>query len=58
MLVLGYSESELNSVGFVRFLSILGRFWKFLIISLNDMDWLENQISRLFQIRFSARQFA
>ena len=58
MLVLGYSESELNSVCFVRFLSILGRLWKFLIISLNDMDWLKNQISRFFQIRFSARQFA
>ena len=58
MLVLGYSESELNSVCLVVFLSILGRFWKFLRISLNDMDLLENQISRFFQIRFSARQFA
>ena len=55
MLVLGYSESELNSVCFVRFLSILGRFWKLLIISLNDMDWLENQMSRFFQIRFSGK---
>ena len=58
MLVLGYSESELNSVCLVVFLSILGRFWKFLRISLNDMDLLENQINRFFQIRFSARQFA
>ena len=28
MLVLGYSESELNSVYLVGFLSLLGRFWK------------------------------
>ena len=55
MLVLCYSESELNSVYFVRFLSILERFWKFLIISLNDMEWLENQMSRFFQIRFSGK---
>ena len=55
MLVLGYSESELKSVCFFRFLSILGRFWKLLIISLNDMDWLENQMSRFFQIRFSGK---
>ena len=52
MLVLGYSESELNSVCLVGFLSLLRRFWKFLRISLNDMDWLENQIIRFFQIRF------
>ena len=52
MLVLGYSESELNSVCLVGFLSLLGRFWKFLRHSFNDMDWLENQISRFFQIRF------
>ena len=29
MLVLGYSESELNSVCLVGFLSLLGRFWNF-----------------------------
>ena len=52
MLVLGYSESELNSVCLVGFLSLLRRFWKFLRISLNDMGWLENQISRFFPIRF------
>ena len=48
-------NSELITVCFVRFLSLLGRFWKFLRISLNDMDWLENQISRFFQIRFSGK---
>ena len=53
MLVLGYSESELHSVCLFGFLSLLERFWNFLRISLNDMDWLENQISRFFQIRFS-----
>ena len=55
MLVLGYSESELNSVCLVRFLTLLGRFCKFLRVSLNDMDWLENQISRFFQIWFSGK---
>ena len=32
MLVLGYSESELNSVCLIGFLSLLGRFWIFLSI--------------------------
>ena len=40
MLVLGYSESELNSVGFVGFPSLLGRFWNFLRVSINHMDQL------------------
>ena len=31
---------------FFRFLTLLGKFWKFLRASLNDMDWLENQIIR------------
>ena len=48
-------NSELFTVCFVRFLSLLGRFWKFLRVSLNDLDWLENQISRFFQIRFSGK---
>ena len=55
MLVLGYSESELNSVCLVGFLSLLGRFWNFLRVSLNYIEWLENQISRFFQIRFSGK---
>ena len=37
MLVLGYSESELNSVGLVGFLSLLGRFWNFLRVSINHL---------------------
>ena len=55
MLVLGYSESELNSACLVGFPSLLGRFWNFLRVSLNYIDWLENQISRFFQIRFSGK---
>ena len=55
MLVLGYSESELNSVCLVGFLSLLGRFWNFLRVSLNYIEWLENQISRFFQIRFAGK---
>ena len=40
VLVLGYSESELNSVCLVGFLSLLGRFWNFLRVSINHLDWL------------------
>ena len=40
MLVLGYSESELNSVCLVGFLSLLGRFWNFLRVSVNHLDLL------------------
>ena len=45
----------MNFVCLVGFLSLLGRFWNFLRISLNDVDWLEDQISRFFQIRFSGK---
>ena len=37
VLVLGYSESELNSVCLFRFLSRLGRFWNFLRVSINHL---------------------
>ena len=40
MLVLGYSESELNSVSLVGLLSLLGRFWNFLRVSINHLDRL------------------
>ena len=40
VLVLGYSESELNSVCLVGFLSLLGSFWNFLRISINHLDRL------------------
>ena len=37
MLVLGYSESELNSVYLVGFLSLLGRSWNFLRVIINHL---------------------
>ena len=37
MLVLCYSESELNSVCLVGFLRLLGRFWNFLRVSINHL---------------------
>ena len=37
MLVLGYSESELNSVCLVGFLSLLGRLLNFLRVSINHL---------------------
>ena len=37
MLVLGYSELELNSVCLVGFLSLLVRLWNFLRVSINHM---------------------
>ena len=40
MLVLGYSESELNSACLVGFLSLLERFLNFLRISINHLDRL------------------
>ena len=38
MLALGYSESELNSVCLVGFLSLLERFWNFWRVSVNHLD--------------------
>ena len=37
VLVLGYSESELNSVCLFGFLSRLGRFWNFLRVFINHL---------------------
>ena len=37
MLVLSYSESELNSICLVGFLSLLGWFWNFLRVSINHL---------------------
>ena len=49
------SELRINHRLFFRFLNLLGRFCKFLRVSLNDMDLLEIQITRFFQIRFSVK---
>ena len=38
MLVLSYSESELNSVCLVGFMSFLLRFWNFLRVFINHLD--------------------
>ena len=48
LVLVGSPSSELESITvcFVKFLTLLGRFWKILRASLNDMDWLENQINR------------
>ena len=57
LLVLGYSESELNSVYLVGFLSLLGRFWNFLRVSINHLDRLGNQTSRFIWFSLLERQF-
>ena len=58
MLVLGYSESELNSVCLVVFLSLLGRFLNFLRESLSTIwtGW-ENQTNRFIWFSLLERQF-
>ena len=40
------SELRIDHHFFFRFLTLLGRFWKIFRSSLNEMDWLGNQISR------------
>ena len=47
-LLVGSHSSELRTITiyFVRFLTLLEKFWKILRASLNDMDWFENQINR------------
>ena len=56
MLVLGYSESELNSVFLGGFLSLLGRFLNFLRVSINHLDRLgkPNQPVHLVQLAGTA----
>ena len=53
MLVLGYSESELNSVCLVGFLSLLGRFLNFLRVSINHLDWLGKPNQPVHLVQFS-----
>ena len=53
MLVLGYSESELNSVCLVGFLSVLGRFLNFLRVSINHMDQLGKQNQPVHLVQFA-----
>ena len=53
MLVLGYSESELNYVCLVRFLSILGRFLNFLRVSINHLDRLRKPNQPVHLVQFA-----
>ena len=53
MLVLGYSESELNSVCLVGFLSLLERFQNFLRVSINHLDWLGRQNQPVHSVQFA-----
>ena len=53
VLVLGYSESELNSVGLVGFLSLLGRFLNFLRVSINHLDWLGKPNQPVHLVQFA-----
>ena len=53
MLVLGYSGSELNSVCLVGFLSLLGRFWNFLRVSINHLYRLGKQNQPVHLVQFA-----
>ena len=53
VLVLGYSESELNSVCLVRFLSLLGRFLNFLRVSINHLDRLGKPNQPVHLVQFA-----
>ena len=53
VLVLGYSESELNSVCLVGFLSLLGRYWNFLRVSINHLDWLGKPNQPVHLVKFA-----
>ena len=53
MLVLGYSESELNSVCLVGFLILLGRFLNFLRVSINHLDRLGKPNQPVHLVQFA-----
>ena len=53
MLVLGYSESELNSVCLFGFLSLLGRFLNFLRVSINHLDRLGKPKQPVHLVQFA-----
>ena len=53
VLVLGYSESDLNSVGLVGFLSLLGRFLNFLRVSINHLDRLGKPNQPVHLVQFA-----
>ena len=53
MLVLGYSELELNSVCLVGFLSLLERFLNFFRVSINHLDWLGKPNQPVHLVQFA-----
>ena len=53
MLVLGYSESQLNSVCLFGFLNILGRFLNFLRVSINHLDGLGKSNQPVHLVQFA-----
>ena len=53
VLVLGYSESESITVCFFRFLSLLGRFWNFLRVSINHLDRLGKPNQPVHLVQFA-----
>ena len=53
MLVLGCSESELNSVYLVGFLSPLGRFHNFLRVSIRHLYWLGKPNQPVHLVQFA-----
>ena len=55
MLVLGYSESELNSVCLFGFLSLLGRFLNFLRVSINHLDRLGKPSQPVHLVQFAGK---
>ena len=53
VLVLGYSESELNSVCLVGFLTLQGRFLRFLKYFLNHLDRLGKPNQPVHLVQFA-----
>ena len=53
VLVLDYSESELNSVCLVGFLSLLGRFLNFLRVSIKHLDRLGKPNQPIHLVQFA-----
>ena len=53
MLVLGYTESELNSVCLAGFMRLLGRFWNFLRVPINHLDRLGKPNQPVHLVQFA-----
>ena len=53
MLVLGYTESEFNSVCLAGFMRLLGRFWNFFRVSINHLDRLGKPNQPVHLVQFA-----